>query len=124
LSFGESGKPTLIIYALPERAKSAATSTSPSPLTTAATAPTTVTAAAAQPDAGRGKELFLKNCAACHGNQGEGGSGPTLKGIRTRLDFANTVNWIENPSEKMPRLYPSVLDAQAVVDVAAYVQGF
>jgi alcohol dehydrogenase (cytochrome c) len=122
LSFGESGKPTLIIYALPEGAKSAATS--PSPQTTAATAPTTVTAAAAPPDAGRGKELFLKNCAACHGNQGEGGSGPALKGVHTRLDFATTVNWIENPSEKMPRLYPSVLDAQAVVDVAAYVQGF
>ena len=96
LSFGESGKPTLIIYALPERAKTAATS--PSPQTTAATAPTTVTAAAAPPDAGRGKELFLKNCAACHGNQGEGGSGPALKGVRTRLDFASTVNWIENPS--------------------------
>jgi alcohol dehydrogenase (cytochrome c) len=122
LSFGESGKPTLIIYALPERAKTAAAS--PSPQTTAATAPTTVTAAAAPPDAGRGKDLFLKNCAACHGNQGEGGSGPALKGVRTRLDFASTVNWIENPSEKMPRLYPSVLDAQAVVDVAAYVQGF
>ena len=122
LSFGESGKPTLIIYALPERAKSVAAS--PSPQTAAATAPTTATAAAAPPDAGRGKELFLKNCAACHGNQGEGGSGPALKGVRTRLDFATTVNWIENPSEKMPRLYPSVLDAQAVVDVAAYVQGF
>ena len=122
LSFGESGKPSLIIYALPERAKTAATS--PSPQTAAATATTTVTAAAATPDAGRGKELFLKNCAACHGNQGEGGSGPALKGVRTRLDFATTVNWIENPSEKMPRLYPSVLDAQAVVDVAAYVQGF
>lgn len=25
-----------------------------------------------------GKELFLKNCASCHGNDGEGGKGPAL----------------------------------------------
>ena len=56
--------------------------------------------------------------------RGEGGSGPALKGLRARLDFAATVGWIENPSAKMPRLYPSPLDAQAVVDVATYVQGF
>ncbi len=75
LSFGESGKPSLVIYALPEHAKSVA----PAPQA-AATAPTTVAAAATAPDAGRGKELYSKNCAACHGNQGEGGSGPALKG--------------------------------------------
>jgi alcohol dehydrogenase (cytochrome c) len=122
LSFGENGKPSVIVYALAERPQSAATS--PSLQTPASTVPAAVTSAAAPPDAGRGKELFVKNCAACHGNQGEGASGPALKGLRTRLDFATTVNWIENPSVKMPRLYPSTLDAQAVVDVAAYVQGF
>jgi mono/diheme cytochrome c family protein len=120
LSFGESGKPSLIIYALPEHAKSVSPTSQPA----AAATPTTIAAATATPDAGRGKELYGKNCVACHGNQGEGGSGPALKGIRSRLDFATTVNWIENPSAKMPRLYPSTLDAQAVVDVAAYVQGF
>ena len=76
------------------------------------------------PDVGRGKELFGKNCAACHGNHGEGGSGPPLKGVSARLDTAAIINWIENPSAKMPRFYPSTLDAQAVADVAAYVQGF
>jgi alcohol dehydrogenase (cytochrome c) len=121
LSFGENGKPTVIIYALPDRVKPAATPPSPQP--TAATAPTTAAAAVTTPDAGRGKELFNKNCAACHGRSGEGGSGPALKGLRTRLDVAATINWIENPSAKMPRLYPSTLDAQAVADVVAYVQG-
>jgi alcohol dehydrogenase (cytochrome c) len=120
LSFGDGGTPTVVIYALPERAKSA----SPTPQAAASTAPTTVAAVATTPDAGRGKELYGKNCAACHGNHGEGSSGPALKGLRTRLDVAATINWIENPSAKMPRLYPSPLDAQAVVDVAAYVQGF
>jgi len=121
LSFGENGKPSLVIYALPEGGQSAATS--PLPQSAASTVPTTITTAVAPPDAGRGKDLFGKNCAACHGSSGEGAAGPALKGVRTRLDFAATVNWIENPSAKMPRLYPSTLDAQAVVDVAAYVLG-
>ncbi|NOT57227.1 MAG: c-type cytochrome, partial [Deltaproteobacteria bacterium] len=120
LSFGDGGTPSVVIYALPEHAKSVA----PAPQAAASTAPPVATAALTSPDAGRGKELFGKNCAACHGNSGEGGSGPALKGIRARLDVAATIQWIENPSAKMPRLYPSPLDAQAVTDVAAYVQGF
>lgn len=122
MSFGENGKPSVVIYALPERAKSSASSSSPQ--AASSPAPTAVAAATSAPDAGRGKELFGKNCAACHGSHGEGGTGPALKGLRSRLDTAATINWIENPSAKMPRLYPSTLDAQAVVDVAAYVQGF
>ncbi|MGE0822597.1 MAG: PQQ-binding-like beta-propeller repeat protein [Candidatus Binatia bacterium] len=121
LSFGEGGKPSVIIYALPENAKSVA----PAPQAAASTVPTAVAAVATtSPDADRGKELYGKNCAACHGNRGEGGSGPSLKDLKSKLDVAATINWIENPSAKMPRLYPSPLDAQAVVDVAAYVQGF
>lgn len=124
LSFGENGKPSVVLYALPEGGQAAAPSSSPSasqPSTS--TTPTTIAAASTPPDASRGKDLYGKNCAACHGGTGEGGAAPALKGLSTRLDFATTVNWIENPSEKMPRLYPSTLDAQAVVDVAAYVLG-
>ena len=39
------------------------------------------------------------------------------------MDFDRTVQWIENPSAKMPKLYPTPLDAQAVRNVAAYLQG-
>ena len=120
LSFGDGGTPTVVIYALSEHAKSVALA----PQAAAAATPATVTAVATTPDPGYGKELFGKNCAACHGNHGEGGSGPALKGLSSRLDVAATINWIENPSAKMPRLYPSPLDAQAVADIAAYVQGF
>jgi mono/diheme cytochrome c family protein len=120
LSFGENGKPTLMVYALAERKQGGA---APAPQAAAAPAPTT-TAALTSPDTDRGKELFVKNCAACHGNRGEGGSGPTLKGIRNKLDTAATINWVKNPSAKMPRLYPSTLDEQAVTDIVAYVQGF
>ncbi len=115
LSFGEGGKPSVVIYALPEHAKSV----SPAPQAAAAIAPAVATAALAPPDVGRGKELFGKNCTACHGSQGEGSSGPALKGLRSRLDMAATINWIENPSAKMPRLYPSTLAAQAVTGMMA-----
>jgi len=118
LSFGDNGKPTLILYALGTGGQPAAAA--PTPQTAA---PAGVATAALPPDAGRGQELYGKNCAACHGNKGEGVSGPALKGVHSKLDFAATVNWIENPSAKMPKLYPSTLDAQAVADVAAYVMG-
>ena len=117
LSFGDNGKPTLVIYALGVGGQPAA----PTPQ---AAAPSGAATATLPPDAARGMEVYGKNCAACHGNKGEGVSGPALKGASKRLDFAATVKWIESPSEKMPRLYPSTLDAQAVADVAAYVQGF
>src|SRR5262249_2967289 len=104
LSFGENGKPTGIIYALSE--SQPVRGPPPDPQSPAPPPPTSASAVLASPDASRGKELFGKNCAACHGNRGEGGSGPALIGVHTRLDFAATVNWIENPSAKMPRLYP------------------
>ena len=115
LSFGENGKPSVVIYAL---ADGAPTST----LAPASTAPATRIADTAAPDAGRGRELFGHNCAACHGASGEGAVGPKLVGIKNRLDQAATVQWIENPSAKMPRLFPSTLNAQDVLDVAAFVQ--
>lgn len=112
LSFGESGQPTLIIYAL---------GTSGQPAAILPALPSTAVSSTA--DAGRGRDIYGKNCAACHGASGEGAAGPALQGVRTRLDFAATVKWIENPSAKMPRLYPSTLNAQAVADVATYLQG-
>ncbi len=118
LSFGENGKPSVVIYALPGSGQSAATTPAPQPAASAG-----ATVASLPPDAGRGMGLYNKNCAACHGTKGEGVSGPALVGASKRPDFAATVQWIENPSEKMPRLYPSTIDAQAVADIAAYVLG-
>jgi len=122
LSFGEGGTPSLVLYALAEGDQSAGTA--PAPQAAIAAVSTATLVAAGPPDAGHGKELFSKNCAACHGNHGEGGSGPILKGLSTRLNVEATINWIKNPSAKMSRLYPSPLDEQSVVDIAAYVQGF
>jgi alcohol dehydrogenase (cytochrome c) len=109
ITFGAVGTPTLVIYAL-------GASSAP-----AVAAP--VASALGAPNSARGAELYGKVCAACHGGNGEGAVGPALTGLGKRMDFAGTVKWIENPSAKMPKLFPVPLDAQAVQDVASYVQG-
>jgi mono/diheme cytochrome c family protein len=90
------------------------------------TAPVMIAAATAAPAAGNaanGKKLFAANCASCHGATGtEGGVGPSLKGEKTRKNFAQTVAWIKNPTPPMPKLYPAPLNASNVNDVAAYVE--
>ncbi len=111
LTFGMTGSPTMIVYAL--GAKNAPK----------LDAPPVATVATGAPDAAAGQGVYAKVCAACHGPQGEGGTGPMLKGLSARLDFERTVQWIENPSAKMPKLYPAPLDAQAVRNVAAFLQG-
>lgn len=114
LTFGASGSPTLILYAL----GAAGANKSPD----AAAAPAAETAGVANADTG--KTVYARTCAACHGAKGEGGVGPSLKGLQAKLDAEQTIAWIKNPSAKMPKLYPAPLDAQAVADVAAYVRKF
>ena len=122
LSFGESGQPTLIVYALPKGGAKPLAAAAPTPLAAADDLdPKAVSATNA--DLAHGREVYAKNCATCHGAQGEGAVGPKLKGLKERRDFSATVTWIVQPSDKMPKLYPSALDAQAVADVAAFVQG-
>ncbi len=112
ITFGVVGNPTLMIYAL-------GGASAPPPVAA------TPVATASNPagDSARGAELYGKVCAACHGGKAEGAVGPALAGLAQRMDFAATVKWIESPSAKMPKLFPSPLDAQAVRDVASYVQG-
>lgn len=107
---GTASSPTLVIYALD--AKGAA------PVAAAGAA-----APAGTPDLSRGHKVYDKVCSACHGARGEGAVGPGLQGLKGRMDFARTVEWIKNPSQKMPRFYPAPLDDQAVADVAGYLQG-
>ena len=48
------------------------------------------------------QELYAGNCAACHGAQGQGGSGPALAGNRNALREANVRNIIEYGRGMMP----------------------
>ncbi len=110
LTFGVTGSPTLLIYALGGNGKGGAAPAAAAPM------PSTLASAS-------GAEIYSTICANCHGGVGEGVSGPALKGLAQRMDLAKTIQWIENPSAKMPKLYPDPLNAQAVKSVAAYVQG-
>lgn len=112
LTFGPfSGTPSLMIYALNGKGGAAVSSSAASER------------AAGAPDAAAGKRLFAANCAACHGASAEGGAGPKLQGEHERKSEAEIVQWIKNPSAKMPKLYPSPLGEQDVADLAAYVKG-
>lgn len=73
-------------------------------------------------DAGRGRGTYDQICAVCHGAKGEGGVGMPLKNIADRMPLADTIEKIKNPKEPMPKLFPAVLNDQAVQDVAAFVR--
>jgi cytochrome c1 len=42
--------------------------------------------------------------------------------VTQRLGTPKVIEWIKNPSSKMPKLYPAMLDEQKVRDVAAYLE--
>jgi mono/diheme cytochrome c family protein len=74
-------------------------------------------------DTAAGKEVFVRNCSACHGATGtEGGIGPSLHNEKARKNYVQTVAWIKNPQPPMPKLYPAPLGEKDVDDAAAYVQ--
>lgn len=111
VTFGDAGSPTINIFAL--NGKQTATKSTP-----------VAAAAAGKPNARNGQITYGQVCASCHGSQGEGGIGLSLKGIAERMEPAKIVEWIKNPSAKMPRLFPSMLDEQSVIDVVEYVKRF
>jgi ubiquinol-cytochrome c reductase cytochrome c subunit len=75
-------------------------------------------------DASRGQELYVRNCAACHGAAGDGGiSGgavtvPPIDG----LDPVATVEATRVGPFEMPGFSEQVLDDQQVADIAAFVE--
>ncbi|CAE6807788.1 Cytochrome c6 [Paraburkholderia aspalathi] len=71
--------------------------------------------------AAHGASVYAANCAACHGQAGEGGAGPALIGISSRYRTADIEARIREPSGIMPRLYPGPLNAQDLQDVVRYV---
>lgn len=68
-----------------------------------------------------GASIYAANCAACHGQTGEGGVGPALVGISSRRQMADIEARIREPSGIMPKLFPKTLSAADVSDVARYV---
>jgi ubiquinol-cytochrome c reductase cytochrome c subunit len=75
-------------------------------------------------DAARGQELYVRNCAACHGAAGDGGisgAGVTVPPIEG-LDPVATVQATRVGPFEMPGFSEQVLDEQQVADIAAFVE--
>ncbi|MBI1891437.1 MAG: PQQ-binding-like beta-propeller repeat protein [Burkholderiales bacterium] len=68
-----------------------------------------------------GKTLFTLNCAGCHGNDGSGLVGPSLKNLSGRMSFMQAVDIVKNPKSPMPQLYPATLSEQEITDIVAYL---
>ncbi len=67
------------------------------------------------------RDLFVTNCAACHGLQGEGGhNGPSLQDSRLAADFDRTVQRVQEGSGPMPPFQDKLSDKE-IRDVSRYV---
>ena len=104
---GAGGLPSIIIYQLPDELVATGSQATVQPGNTS-----------------RGQVLYTNICASCHGGNGEGLEGADLRGIAQRYNYQQTVELIRNPPQTMPRLYPAVLNAQDVADLAAYIRNF
>ena len=71
-------------------------------------------------DSSAGVEVFAQNCAACHGGDGEGGSGPPLAGEEAYTSADAVVDQIRNGGGGMPAFGDRLSD-QELADVSAYV---
>jgi mono/diheme cytochrome c family protein len=74
-------------------------------------------------DAGRGKDLFLKNsCYACHGFSGQNGPGARL--VPMKFARAAFIAYVRNPprANLMPSYSVKVLPDAAMTDIYAYIK--
>lgn len=76
------------------------------------------------PDQKKGKALYAKVCAVCHGPAGFGGVGPKLRSLASRMSVEQTMEQIRNPRGVMPKMYPNSLSDQDVIDLSAFVRAF
>jgi mono/diheme cytochrome c family protein len=79
-------------------------------------APSAASTPAASGDAVRGKVVFERECAKCHGPQAEGGVGPRLAGAG--LDATTVTAAVEQGRGIMPA---GLVTGQEQADVVAYV---
>ncbi len=76
---------------------------------------------AARPDIGKGRAVYSSVCAGCHGGSAEGLSGPNLRGIGRRWSQQRTIAFVLQPTPRMPRMHPAIVDDQDVRNVTAYI---
>ena len=77
--------------------------------------------AAGEPNAANGQELFFANgCAVCHGDNGEGGIGPTLASTGFSLD--QVIDQYRSPRAAMPAFPADRIADAEVADIYAWLQ--
>ena len=87
-------------------------------------APPRRAAPAPSSEAAAGRQIFDSQCAWCHGNEGDGGTGPNLHGrLRHATTLASMVDIITSgiPGTDMPS-FRSPLTERSIRQAAAYVQ--
>jgi mono/diheme cytochrome c family protein len=90
--------------------------------TQATTAPPTTTTATAGQLAQLGQSVFSVSCAKCHGNTGQGGSGPALIGQGNSLSKYNTAQGLFNfMSSAMPLDAPGTLTHEQYLELLSYI---
>jgi len=71
-------------------------------------------------DASRGRDIFLQNCASCHGVQGTGHVGPSLHGVVKRKSPLGVIRQVTGgQTPPMPQFQPS---PQAMADLLRYLE--
>ena len=71
----------------------------------------------------KGQEVFNKNCVACHGSGGGGGTGPRLIGIADRMTEQQEIAKItEGVSGTAMPAWGDRLSAEEIAAVAAYTR--
>jgi mono/diheme cytochrome c family protein len=73
---------------------------------------------------GPGYDVYLANCARCHGQDGQGGIGPKLAGgavVRSFPDSADQIRLVENGEGTMPS-FKNRLSPAEIEDVVAYTR--
>ncbi len=69
-----------------------------------------------------GQDVYAADCAECHGEQGEGGTGPLLIGGSKRIaSYETTERLYDYVSRTMPFDNPGTLAEQQYWDVIAYL---
>lgn len=103
--FGASGRPSIVVMALPEA---------------------TIAAAKADktPDAVRGHAEYLTKCGICHGTQGKQWNKVELKSVKLKMTFEELVAFIKEPRDPMPKVFPSpisISEELEIRDIATFI---
>ena len=102
--FGAVGRPTIVVMALPESMLAKPDREGP--------------------DVDRGFAAYQANCQICHGPQGSDWKPVELKSAKLSMTFDELAEYIKNPREPMPRVFPAPVSDEAertIQDITAFI---